>query len=904
VSILRSLILGLLALCVGTAHADDPAAPPSARISQPLLTGWRFKQAADLHGVEDASFDDSSWSTVTVPHTWNRIGNEGVERSPLSNNVQGVGWYRLHFHAPPKTNGDDSRYFLEFDAVSTVADVWLNGHYLGKHEGAFARFRFDASAAVNPAGENLLVVKVDNTRPAPGASTESVPPLSGDFFMFGGIYRGVALVVTQPVHVDLLDFGGPGVYWSTPEVSPTSAAVQITTRVANDGPKTDVVQVESAIADADGKVVTSTTERLQLKASTSKASERPASRTATRAASTGPDAVPGPISVVTAHLALSSPHLWQGTRDPYLYQTIVTLRSAKGDVLDRVVQPLGLRTLKFDPNQGFFLNGEHQYLKGASMHQDRPVKGWAISKDDQVEDFDILSDIGATAVRLAHYQHDQASYELADARGIVVWAEVPLVNKVSYDGSSANSAFAANARQQLIELIRQNRNHPSVALWSIANEIDLTVTQIEGPSKPATLLRSLDLLAKTEDPVRATTFADCCETNSGASRREPIVGIADTIGYNRYFGWYVGRFADLGTMLDEAHARHPQTPMSVSEYGAGAALSQHSDDPMGGPINPHGRPHPEEYQNLYHEMSWAQLSKRDYLWGSFIWNLFDFSSDSRREGDLTDINEKGLVSYDRKTRKDAFYFYRANWSKQPTLHLVGRRYVERPYAVVDVKAYSNAQRATLSVNTAEQGTTTCAGGICMWRAVHLEPGSNVLRATADIDGTQVTDDIRWQFVGVPGIVRIKAGDITGYVSAAHEEYGSDLYFEGGEGKGVSAPDAAIDKRITVSAQDARLYDSFREGDFAYRVPVPNGRYRVTLRFAEPSAGAPGERVFNVEADGKRELKAFDVFVAAGGKSKAVDRAFNTRVRDGVLTLGFHPVKGKALVSAIAIAPVS
>jgi beta-galactosidase len=598
------------------------------------------------------------------------------------------------------------------------------------------------------------------------------------------------------------------------------------------------------------------------------------------------------------------------------------------------VQPLGLRTLRFDPDQGFFLNGEHQYLKGASMHQDRPVRGWAISKADQVEDFDILCDLGATATRLAHYQHDQASYELADARGIVVWAEVPLVNKVSYDGSPANSAFAANARQQLIELIRQNRNHPSVALWSIANEIDLTATQIEGPSKPATLLRSLNLLAKTEDPVRATTFADCCEANipphiddaaahepdaapgalpgtaahATARRptmlREPIVGIADTIGYNRYFGWYVGRFADLGAMLDQAHARHPQTPMSVSEYGAGAALTQHSDDPMGGPINPHGRPHPEEYQNLYHEMSWAQLSKRNYLWGSFIWNLFDFSSDSRREGDLTDINEKGLVSYDRETRKDAFYFYRANWSKQPTLHLVGRRYADRPYAVVDVKAYSNAQRATLSVNTAEQGTTTCAGGICMWRAVHLEPGSNVLRATADIDGIQVTDDIRWKFIGVPGIVRIKAGDITGYVSAAHEQYGSDLYFEGGEGKGVSVPDAAIDKRITVSAQDARLYDSFREGDFAYRVPVPNGRYRVTLRFAEPSAGAPGERVFNVEADGKRELKAFDVFAAAGGKLKAVDRTFSTRVRDGVLTLGFHPVKGKALVSAIAIAPAS
>jgi beta-galactosidase len=231
--------------------------------------------------------------------------------------------------------------------------------------------------------------------------------------------------------------------------------------------------------------------------------------------------------------------------------------------------------------------------------------------------------------------------------------------------------------------------------------------------------------------------------------RDEIVGVTDVVGYNRYFGWYSGKFSDFGVMLDAAHARHPRLPLAISEYGAGAALTQHSDDPEGGPINPHGRPHPEELQNLYHEASWARLRERPYLWGVFIWNLFDFSSDSRNEGDLTDINEKGLVSYDRTVAKDAFYFYRANWSTRPTLHLVGRRYVDRAYAVLDVKAYSNATQARLSLNGRELGATSCAEGVCLWRSVHLAQGANELRATADIGGVETSDTLQWTFAGSP-----------------------------------------------------------------------------------------------------------------------------------------------------------
>ena len=875
-----------------------PAFAGEPRVSVSLDQGWRFQQSGSVTGAENRGFDDSAWQAIDVPHTWNRIGNAGTERSPLSNSVQGVGWYRLRFttHATKAA----SRYFLEFDGVGAIADVWLNGHYLGKHAGAFSRFRFDATAAIDSAGENLLVVKADNSKPQPGSSTAAVIPLSGDFFVFGGIYRDVSLVTTREAHVDLLDHGGPGVYAHAVSIQPAAADVLVATRVVNDGAKPAKVIVESAIEDAEGKVV----------ASTAGGSDAPSAP----GAQGGPVALTAKVVVATATLRIAQPRLWQGTKDPYLYRVVVTLRSPRGEILDRVSQPLGLRTLAFDPDKGFFLNGEHLLLHGASMHQDRPVKGWAISRADQEQDFDYLVDMGGNAVRLAHYQHDQRSYELADERGIVAWAEIPLVNQVSFDGSPAGEALAANAKQQLVELILQNYNHPSIAAWSIANEVDLRATQSSGPSKPRSLLQDLNRLAKIQDPSRVTALADCCEVGlpphtgsdiANIAPRDEIVGITDVAGYNRYFGWYTGKFSDFGEMLDAAHVRHPRLPLAVSEYGAGAALTQHSDDPEGGAINPHGRPHPEELQNIYHEASWAGLRERPYLWGVFIWNLFDFSSDSRNEGDLTDINEKGLVSYDRTVAKDAFYFYRANWSTRPTLHLVGRRYTDRAYAVLDVKAYSNAAQARLSLNGRDLGETSCAEGVCLWRAVHLAEGANELVATANIGAVAASDAMRWTFAGSPGVVRIKAGDISGYVARNNERYGSDMYFVGGEAKGVEPPDTPAQKRAEVAATDPRLYDSYREGEFSYRVPVPEGtqEYRIVARFIEPDATQPGERVFDVDVNGKTALHHFDIFTAAGGKLKSVERSFDTTAKDGLLVIAFRPSRGRALVSSLSIAPL-
>ena len=404
----------------------------------------------------------------------------------------------------------------------------------------------------------------------------------------------------------------------------------------------------------------------------------------------------------------------------------------------------------------------------------------------------------------------------------------------------------------------------------------------------------------TPTAAKSPARAQKSSGSRGIAPRDVIVGLTDTVGYNRYFGWYIGRLEDFGPMLDAAHSRHPALPIAVSEYGAGGALTQHTDDPAGGPINPHGRPHPEEFQNWYHEASWKVLRDRGYLWAVYIWNLFDFASDSRQEGDVTDINEKGLISYDRRTRKDAFYFYRANWSSRPTLHLVGRRYFDRAYGVVDVKAYSNAAQANLRLNDRDQGVAPCTGGICLWHAVHLTAGTNDLRATADVAGTVLTDSMRWTFAGSLASVRIKAGDISGYRTKAGQRYGSDAYFSGGVPGSINPPDTRAAERIAVAADDPGMYDSFREGAFAYRVPVPSGRYRVTLKFAEPAANKAGAREFNVRVNGRVVLRRFDIFAAAGGVLKGIDRAFEATSRDNSLSIEFVPLQGAALVSALSI----
>jgi len=809
-------MLWAIALAVaGPATEDPPAAPqalpaslPSPRQGLGLASGWRFRAGGEDQPIGE-DYDDSGWAPVEVPHSWNRVGSYTRERDPGLDARQGVGWYRMRFPTPAQRGG---RQFLQFDGVGTLAEVWLNGRKLGAHRGAFGRFRFEVTGLLRPDWANLLVVRADNSERKAGSPTADVIPLSGDFFLFGGIYRPVSLITTDASQIDLLDHGGPGIYATTTKLADAEASIAVRTRVAT--PR--AVTLSVSLDDDQGRTVASVSQKVD-------ASDK--------------------VREVASALRVAWPHRWNGRADPYLYRLRVELSDGRR-LLDRVVEPYGIRSFAIDPDKGFQLNGRALPLHGISRHQDRPAKGWAIVAADHAEDMALAQELGANTIRMAHYQHAPEWFDLADRAGMVVWAELPFVNQVGWTDADAAPSLVANAREQLTELIRQNYNRPGIVTWSVGNEVDIHARREKWGNRSRKLLAELAALAKREDPSRPATFADCCEESVDTPldpAREMLAETAPLIGYNRYFGWYYGKPEQLGPALDLLHARHPKLPIGLSEYGAGGAISQHSDDPRGGPVAFAGRPQPEEYQAWLLEQSWPQIAARQWLWGSWVWNIADFATRSRAEGDATDINTKGLVTADRKTRKDAFYYLQANWSDAPMLHLTGKRYIDRPYPVIDVRAYSNAPRARLSLNGKDLGEVECPGRICAWPGVALEPGANIATVTAEVGVRTLTDSAQWIGPDPKAGLAIDAGALVGGTIEGRR-YGSDTFFAGGEAEAVKEP------VLNLDAADL----SVRRGDFSYRLPLPKGKWRVLARFmGEGTVSRDGKVVAEAHADTDR-----------------------------------------------------
>ncbi|MBO9707377.1 MAG: DUF4982 domain-containing protein [Caulobacter sp.] len=887
----RLLLVTTMAIMV--APTSLIAHTATIRTQTPLAQDWRFRQDDKVADAQSPAFDDRDWSRVSVPHTWNRVGLylpgpvERLHKAETINKAQGVGWYRLSF-AAPKLEG--RRAYLQFDAASRAAKVWVNGTYLGEHQGGFSRFRLDATEALRADGQNLLVVRTDNSKPAPGSTTANNLPLTGDFFVHGGLYRPVSLVLTNAVHFDMLDFGGPGVYAATTALSPAKAEIQIRARMRNELAKAHAVRVVTRLLDATGKVAAEAGAPVTL-------SPRSAQET-------------------TISLALADPHLWNGTTDPYLYRLDTDLVGQDGKVLDRVSTPFGVRQMAFDPDKGFLLNGKPYRLHGVGYHQDREGKGWAVDAADVEEDMATLRELGANTIRLTHYQHGQTIHDLADKYGFVLWDEIPLVSAWTTGGAlEPTPALIQNARQQLQELIRQNYNHASVATWGIANEVDfgnsfpafLTGYKDGKTPDPMPLLKTLNDLAHEEDPRRPTALATCCEGRVFAAGVDvpTTAEAADLGGANRYFGWYFGETGDLGPHLDALRAKRPRQPLSVTEYGGGGAVTMHTDDVLGGPIDSRGRTQPEEYESYIHETAWAALSQRSWLWGTWVWNAFDFGTTIRHEGDADDINTKGLVTYDRKIRKDAWYFYKANWTTTPTVHINGRRYVDRAYPVADVRVYSNGAATELTVNGQSVGQRAdCPQHVCVWPAVRLQPGENVLVAKASFDGRAVEDRIVWRRpTDANAPIRIDTGALLGAGKAA--AFGSDAFFKGGQARSANTPAdyGRPEVRAAITGTDEiDVAASFRQGRFTYAIPAPPGRYSVRLTFVEPKLAA-GERRFDVALNGARVLENLDIAAQAGGTLKALTKTFEARAADQGLTLDFNPIQGEAIVSAIEITPL-
>jgi beta-galactosidase len=663
-----------------------------ARESMLLDSGWRFMQGdpADLSGQAmspaDVNWIDSNWQTVSIPHNW---GWENAQQG--KDYYRGSGWYRRELDLTPESG---KRYFLRFEAASLVADVYLNGKLLGEHRGGFGAFCFEITKQLSDGDTNLLAVRVSN------AWQPDIAPLSGDFSVYGGLYRPVHLIVTGEENFTLTDHASPGVTWLQTSVSKKQAALDVTAQISNTTKQRQPLTVVASVFDAEGKLVASNSESITLAPETT---------------------APYWVRVVVPH-----PHLWNGRKDPYLYKAVVELRSADG-VLDSVEQSLGLRFYWVDPDKGFFLNGQSYPLHGVDRHQDRFNKGWAISEADMDEDITLIKEIGANVVRCAHYEHSDYFYSLCDKVGILVWAEIPQVNEIN-----PSPAFEETSRNQLLDLIRQNINHPSIFVWSLFNEL--------WPDRPDPIreLKDLKIVAHGEDPTRPTIAA------TASDGRPQMNKIPDWLGWNVYPGWYSGWGTkdDFGTLLNKRRYDSRYGGFCVSEYGAGANVEQHEQNPKQ-PVTT-SQWHPEEWQSLVHETAWAAMKDRPFVWGTFVWCMFDFGVSTRHEGGVPGRNDKGLVTYDRKIKKDAFYFYKANWSDEPVLYITSRRFTERTNAVTDVKIYSNASEVELSLNGIPQGKhNDGTNGVFIWKDVNLSSGENQVEARAERNGKSLIDSCVW-----------------------------------------------------------------------------------------------------------------------------------------------------------------
>ena len=615
---------------------------------------------------------------VDLPHTWNA-------QDALSGKIdykRGIGNYEKNLFIRPEWKG--KRLFIRFEGVNNIADVFINRRHIGEHRGGYGAFIFEITGKVEYGKENSILVRVNN------GEQLDIMPLVGDFNFYGGIYRDVHLLITDETCISPLDYASPGVRLIQDSVSHRYAKVRAIVDLSNGSSGNQEVELNVRLLDGQ-RVVKEGTKNVNL---------------------SGNEVMQQELT-----FEIDQPHLWNGRQDPFLYQAEVTL-FRNGQMVDRVTQPLGLRFYRIDPDKGFFLNGKHLPLQGVCRHQDRSEVGNALRPQHHEEDAALMLEMGVNAVRLAHYPQATYFYDLMDKNGIIVWAEIPFVGPGGYNdkGFVDLPAFRANGKEQLKELIRQHYNHPSICVWGVFNELT------ELGDNPVEYIKELNVLAHQEDTTRPTT--------SASNQMGDLNFITDAIAWNRYDGWYGGTPADLGKWLDRMHKDHPEICIAISEYGAGASI-YHQQDSLVKTV-PTSWWHPENWQTYYHIENWKTISSRPYVWGSFVWNMFDFGAAHRTEGDRPGINDKGLVTFDRKVRKDAFYFYKANWNREePMLYLTGKRNTIRTQRLQTIAAFTNLSGAELFVNGKSYGKAIPDSyAILEWKNVELEPGENEIKVVS------------------------------------------------------------------------------------------------------------------------------------------------------------------------------
>lgn len=664
-----------------------------AREVTPFNNGWEFKKGPfPTDAMQTVARWNADWEQVNVPHTWNADDMQKKTNSFYA----GVAYYRKHYVFPESLEG--KRLFLRFEGVGACAEVYVNGYLVGTHKGAYSAFVCEIGSQVRLGEENEIVVKADNA-----ARPDVIPVNHALFGVYGGIYRPVWLIVTEPCNIVVNDCASPGVYITQKNVSKQSADVSVRVKLDNATLAPAALELENAIYTREGKLVKVHRQSFEL--------------------------TPQGVQNYVSDFKISHPHLWQGREDPYLYKVVSRLKQ-DGQVIDEVIQPLGLRKYEAVAGKGFFLNGKKYPMYGVTRHQDWWGMGSALTNREHDFDLEQIMEVGATTVRFAHYQQSDYIYSRCDTLGLIIWAEIPFVNRVT--GQEWD-----NVHQQMRELIRQSFNHPSIYVWGIHNEV------YHPHGYTAALTQSVHDLCKLEDPDRYTVAV-----NGYGHAEHPVNGNTDIQGMNRYFGWYEKKIQDIKPWIEKMEKEYPWQRLMLTEYGADANI-EHQTELLGDALNWGSDFYPETFQTKTHEYQWGVISQHPYILASYLWNMFDFAVPQWKRGGVDARNMKGLITFDRKIRKDAFYWYKANWSKEPVLYLTQRRNTERERRETSVTVYSNLGTPRVFLNGREldgvrKGYTDVH---YIFDQVTLAEGRNVLRAVIVSDGKEYTDEIVWNYNG-------------------------------------------------------------------------------------------------------------------------------------------------------------
>ncbi len=884
--------------------AAIPALLFAERTKFTINSGWLF-QRGDVD-IAQTDLGSDAWTRVDLPHTWNRDDASDEE----AGFYQGPGWYAKAVSVPEAWQ--DKQVYLDFEGANQETEVHLNGEKIGEHVGGYTAFRFNLSPHLQYGRPNLLTVRVTNE------INEDIPPLRMDFTFYGGIYRDVSLIVTEPIHFDLDNHASDGVFTRIDSLSHEQADIALFGKIFNAALQREEVRVETRIVNQDNRVVASESRKLSLRAGQATAFE-------------------------SGQMVINDPSLWSPD-DPYLYRVITQIHRGgdDGPLLDEMVLPLGLRWFEFDEQNRFVLNGEPLKLVGANRHQDRQRLGSALADDYHRSDYQHIKDLGMNFIRTAHYPQDRAVYEACDRLGLLVWTEMPGTVRITQ-----SEAFTANSLNMQREHIRQTRNHPSVVFYGYMNEVMIQLFGSRNRNMPETerqqiadatveLAEKLEALTKEEAPDRHTVMAvHYTSWIEDGYNRYGLAEVPDVLGWNLYFGWYYGDMEDLTPYLADQHARFPDRPLIMSEYGPGADVRNHS-------LTPKPWDFTEDYQLIMHESYLDQMMGMPWLAGFAAWNFADFGSERRGDA-LPHVNQKGLVNFDR-SEKAVAHLYRAYFSDNPVLHIALRNYTEQAgiedregsgASTQPVTILTNADTVELFLNDLSLGEKSVTGH----RVVFSVPFADAHNLLVARDNRGLKDEISVDFVlhpqplatGPAKSIAVNVGahwtyqdPATGKLWLTDREYTPGLWgYEGGAPLiriGGRQDKTGLSNDIMGTGNDP-LFQTFVEGIESYRFDVGPALYEVEVCFIEPNRGTrdepliynfevdasngpeAGERVFSIDINGERVLHHLNLAQEVGPLRAAIYR-FRIHVEgDEGIRVTFVPEEGEPVLSGISVTPL-